>query len=313
MNFRHVISTSQFLNQDLLSDLFALADEMERGDQGKTLAPTLRNKIMATVFYEPSTRTRFSFECAMQKLGGSIITTENAASFSSAAKGESLQDSIRVISGYADVIVLRHPEKGSSQIASEVSSVPIINAGDGAGEHPTQALLDLYTIKKELGTLENLKIAVVGDLLHGRTVHSLTHLLTLYPTNTIYLVSPSQLQLPDNYKENLRNTGVSFQEFGDLKEVLGNADVVYMTRIQKERFSSEEEYEKLKSSYVFDRRALSLLKESAIILHPLPRVTEISSLQVDQDRRAAYFRQAKNGVYIRMALLQMILGNEKNP
>lgn len=308
MQFNHIISTKQFLDTNILDKLFSLADEMEKLDKQNKLPNPLKGKILAALFYEPSTRTRFSFETAMHKLGGSVISTENAAQFSSAIKGETLQDSIRIISGYADVIVIRHYQEGAARLASEVSSVPIINAGDGIGEHPTQALLDIYTIKKELGDINGLKIALIGDLLNGRTIHSLLPLLSLFDTQ-IFLVSPEQLKLPEKYKAILREKKIKFEETANLEEVLGKADVFYVTRVQKERFNNLEEYEKLKSCFAIDKQSMEKIKEKAVIMHPLPRITEIST-EIDSDKRAAYFRQAKNGLYIRMALLQSIL--EKN-
>lgn len=304
--FGHIISTKQFLDVNVLDRLFRLADEMEQRDKENKLPNSLSGKVLATLFYEPSTRTRFSFEAAMHKLGGSVIATENASQFSSVMKGESLKDTIKIIGGYADAIVLRHYKEGSTRIASEVSPVPIINAGDGAGEHPTQALLDLYTIKKELGKIENLGIALIGDLLNGRTIHSLIHLLALYPLK-IYLVSPAQLRLPKKYKDYLTERKIKFEELTDLKGALNKIDVFYVTRIQKERFESKQGYEQLKDSYIIDKKLLEQLKATSIIMHPLPRVNEISP-EIDSDKRSAYFRQAKNGLYIRMALLQMILG-----
>lgn len=305
MRFKHIISVKQFLDINALDKIFQLADEMEK----KELQCFLRGKILATVFYEPSTRTRFSFESAMHKLGGSVVTTESAPHFSSVTKGETLQDTIKVISEYVDVIVLRHYEEGSAKIASEASSVPIINAGDGIGEHPTQALLDLYTIKKELGKIDNLKIALIGDLLYGRTIHSLIYLLALYKRVKIFLVSPNQLKLPEKYKDYLVQNKIEFEELTDLQKILDEIDVLYVTRIQKERFKSKQEYEKVKDAYIVDRKIVNQLKENAIIMHPLPRVNEIS-LEVDDDKRAAYFRQAKNGLYIRMALLRLIFNSE---
>ncbi len=309
MKLNHVISTKQFLDLSFLDKLFRLADEMQENDKNNNLPSPLKDKVLAAVFYEPSTRTRFSFESAMYKLGGGVITTESASHFSSAIKGESLSDSIKVISSYADVIVLRHPKKGSAKLASQVSDVPIINAGDGTGEHPTQALLDLYTIEKELGHLDNLRVSLVGDLLNGRTIHSLLILLSLYKNIKFFFVSPPQLALPREYKEHLKKKRIDFKEVTDINEVLDKTDVLYMTRVQKERFKSEYEYQKLKNAYVLDKKTLQKLNKNAIIMHPLPRVTEIS-IEVDSDKRAAYFRQAKNGLYIRMALLKMILEGE---
>ncbi|MBU1199232.1 MAG: aspartate carbamoyltransferase [Nanoarchaeota archaeon] len=311
MILRHIISTKQFLDTSLLDKIFRLADKMESREKANTLPNYLRNKIMVAVFYEPSTRTRFSFEAAMYKLGGEVITTESAGHFSSAIKGESLTDSIKIISGYADVIVLRHPTKGSAKIAADVSEVPVINAGDGTGEHPTQALLDIYTIEKELGRLENLNIALVGDLLNGRTIHSLLILLSLYKKIKFYLVAPKKLQLPKEYKEHLKKKKITFEEVEDVQQVLDKVDVLYMTRVQKERFKTEHEYNQLKSFYVIDKAALKKLNKKAIIMHPLPRVIEITP-EVDKDKRAAYFRQAKNGLYIRMALLKMIIDGLKH-
>ena len=305
----HIISTKQFLDKNFLDEFFLLTDKIEKMDQKNGLKNILKGKILASLFYEPSTRTRFSFEAAMQKLGGSVISTESAEHFSSVTKGESLQDTVRIISSYSDVIVLRHYKEGSAEIASKFSLVPVINAGDGKGEHPTQALLDLYTIKKELGKIDNLEIALIGDLLNGRTIHSLLHLLTLYKVK-IYLVSPLQLKLPDKYKNYLKERGIEFKEFTNLDEILDKIDVLYVTRVQKERFKSKKEYEKLKDFYKIDKTILDKIKDKAIIMHPLPRVSEIST-EVDNDKRAAYFRQAKNGLYIRMVLLRMILNDNK--
>jgi aspartate carbamoyltransferase catalytic subunit len=265
---------------------------------------------MATLFYEPSTRTRLSFESAMTRLGGSVIGTEAASHFSSAVKGESLPDTIRIVGRYADVIVIRHPQEGSSRTAAECSPVPVINAGDGAGQHPTQALLDMYTIKRELGRLDNLSVAMTGDLLYGRTVHSLTYLLAHYSDIRLSFLSPEQLRIPLNLRQYLKRKGIHFKESTSMEDAVQEADVLYMTRIQKERFASEAEYGKLKGCYVIDKRILALMKKKSIIMHPLPRVDEISP-EADSDPRAAYFRQAENGLYIRMALLKMILGDGK--
>lgn len=309
MTLHHVLSAHQFLDTALVEELFSLASALEENDKNRALAPSLKGRVLATVFYEPSTRTRFSFETAMLKLGGQVVTTESASHFSSAIKGESLEDSIRIISGYADAIVLRHFERGASQRAAQVSSVPVINAGDGDGEHPTQALLDLYTIKKETGRLNNLRIALVGDLLYGRTIHSLVTLLTCFDRITIHLISPPQLRLPEPYKDVLRSKGIPFEESAALDALDHSVDVVYATRVQKERFAKEEDYLRLKDAYRIDRGVMEKLYQRAIVMHPLPRVTEIAP-EVDRDPRAAYFRQARNGLYIRMALLQMVLGGD---
>jgi len=308
MKPKHILSTQQFSNEQVLKDIFKKADIFEKADrQGKTLK-LLQNKILACVFYEASTRTRFSFESAMIKLGGQVISTESAGYFSSAIKGETLEDSVRVISGYADMIVLRHNERGAAERASKVSLVPMINAGDGDGEHPTQALLDLYTIQKELKRTDSLKIGLVGDLLYGRTIHSLIYLLSLSHNIEISLISPKELKLPKKYKLFLNSQKIKFTEMTDLRNALSKLDVLYMTRIQKERFDSIKLYEQVKNSFILNKKFLSKLNKNAIIMHPLPRINEISQ-EVDNDSRAAYFRQAKNGLYIRMALLDFVSNN----
>ncbi len=306
MNLKHILSTKQFLDKNVIRDIFRIADSFKKANTINKVPQILTNKILACVFYEPSTRTRFSFESAMLKLGGEVISTESASQFSSATKGETLEDSIRVIGGYANAIVLRHPDSGSAQKASAVSSVPIINAGDGTGEHPTQALLDLYTIKKELGRLDNLTIGMIGDLLNGRTIHSLIHLLSLYNNITIYLISPQELKLPNKYKEILKKNKIKFIETDGLEKTLSKLDVVYMTRVQKERFSSLKLYEKVKNVFILNKKSLQKLPPKSIIMHPLPRTSEINP-EIDTDSRSAYFRQAQNGLYIRMALLSIIL------
>lgn len=297
---KHIVSVDQFLNKSYLDFIFKQAKNLENKNK---LPQTLKGLHFATLFYEPSTRTRLSFESAILKLGGTLVSTENAAEFSSAIKGETLEDTIKIVSSYVDAIILRHNVKGAAEIASNVSSVPIINAGDGVGEHPTQALLDLYTIKKELHKIEGLKIALVGDLLNGRTIHSLLPLLSIYKGIVIYLVSPKSLMLPRDLRNKLIKNGVEFKEFEEMEYILEKIDVLYMTRIQKERFKSKIEYEKVKNSYVINLKTLEKLNKKAIVMHPLPRVNEIAP-EVDKDKRAAYFRQAKNGLYIRMALLQ---------
>jgi len=306
MDFKHILSTQQFLNKKVLVDIFRKADKFERADRQGKIPKLLQDKILSCVFYEPSTRTRFSFESAMLKLGGQVITTESAGHFSSAIKGETLEDSVRIISGYSDMIVLRHNKHGAAERAAKVSPVPIINAGDGDGEHPTQALLDLYTIQKELGHIDNFKIAMVGDLLYGRTIHSLIYLLSLSHNVELFLVAPLELKLPPKYKSFLNSRKIKFSESDNLESVLSKVDVLYMTRIQKERFSSARLYERVKNSFVLNKKLLDKLNKRAVIMHPLPRVNEISR-EVDDDKRAAYFRQAKNGLYIRMALLSFLL------
>ena len=304
MRLNHLIESQQ-LTIDILFSLFESADKLR-----ETSSEKLKGKILATLFYEPSTRTRLSFESAMLKLGGQVIGTENAKEFSSAIKGESLEDSTRIIADYADCIVMRHFEEGAAARAAEVSSVPIINAGDGKGQHPTQALLDVYTIYREFGRLDNLKIAMVGDLASGRTVRSLCYLLSKFKGNEIIFVSPENLKMKDDIKQYLEKYEVKFREESDLSKVLPEADVIYMTRIQKERISVQD-YEKAKGKYVIDTSTLNLIKPEARIMHPLPHVEEIDlPVSVEMtDKRIAYFRQAENGLFIRMALLVLMLGD----
>lgn len=306
---QHILTTKQFQNKKVLKSIFREASALEKKDRAGKVPQTLRGKIIATLFYEPSTRTRFSFETAMLRLGGQVITTENARDFSSAIKGETIEDTVRVIGGYADAIVLRHPENGTAKKASEASPVPVINAGDGSGEHPTQALLDIYTIKKELGRVDNLKIGLVGDLLYGRTIHSLINLLVIFKNIEVFLVSPKELRLPEEYKTILRKSGIRFSEKDNLEEVMPFSDVLYVTRIQKERFKSQKLYERIKNSFVINKKMLEKFPKKSIIMHPLPRVKEISS-EIDMDKRAAYFRQAKNGLYVRMVLLKNCLAKK---
>lgn len=293
----HIISASQF-DKKFINDLFLIADRVKTGEVKNNL---LKNKIMATVFYEPSTRTRLSFESAMLRLGGQVISTENASEFSSAAKGETLEDTIRILNSYCDVIVLRHFNIGASKTASEFSKVPVINAGDGNGEHPTQALLDLYTIFSKFER-KKITVSLVGDLLNGRTIHSLSYLLSIYPGIKLIFISPKQLSIPQNLKKHLIDTKVSFTETENLESSLSVSNVIYMTRIQKERFRSLALYKKYFGKYVINNSLLKMIKDSAIIMHPLPRVNEIEP-EVDKDQRALYFEQARNGVYIRSALL----------
>jgi aspartate carbamoyltransferase catalytic subunit len=300
---KHVLSVKQFTDKALLHDLF------ESAAQFQALAPAeypkpLRHLTLATIFYEPSTRTRLSFETAIQKLGGQLITTENAGEFSSTMKGESLEDTIRAINAYADGIILRHPEAGSAERAAKVSNAPIINAGDGASEHPTQALLDVYSIQKAQGKINGLKIGLVGDLLYGRTVHSLIPLLSLYNVE-FYLIAPKSLQMPKEYLDQLDKQSVPYTMLDSWQDVIGSVDIIYMTRIQKERFKSVEEYQALKDSFILTMDDVRQMKQDAAILHPLPRVNEIAPA-VDDDRRARYFEQVKNGLFLRMALLNHI-------
>lgn len=300
---QHIVAVEQF-ERSWIEHLFAEADAMR---ELPATAEPLRGKILASIFYEPSTRTRLSFESAMMRLGGNVISTENAREFSSAIKGETVEDTIRMVSGYADAIAMRHHEEGALARAVAVAEVPILNAGDGPGEHPTQALLDLYTIHHELGRIDDLRIAMVGDLKYGRTVRSLSLLLRQTNNCHIIFVAPPQVDMRDDIKDALDAAGVSWEEQPDLDAAMGTADVVYQTRIQKERFANEAEYLEVKGTYVITESQMNLLADHAIVMHPLPRVDEIA-VEVDADPRAAYFRQAKNGVYVRMALLKLLLG-----
>ena len=302
----HVLESQQF-SRELLDEIFERADAM-RADP-RRVAGRLRGRIMAALFYEPSTRTRLSFESAMLRLGGRTIGTDNAREFSSAAKGETLEDTVRILGGYADVIVLRHHEAGAAARAAAVSDVPVINAGDGKGQHPTQALLDLYTIKKELGRVDGLRIAMVGDLANGRTVRSLSYLLSKFDGVELVFVAPPAVAMGRDIKSHLDERGVSYRETEELDAVLPEVDVVYQTRIQKERFGSRlDEYRRVSGIYIMDARAMSLMRPTAVLMHPLPRVGEITP-DVDRDPRAAYFRQARNGLFIRMSLLRLLLGS----
>jgi len=302
----HVIESQQF-DRDLLEMVFKTADQLKEDLYNeRRFANTLQGKIMASLFYEPSTRTRFSFESAMLRLGGSVITTENAREFSSAAKGESLADSTRIMNGYADVIVMRHNEAGSAARAAEISEIPVINAGDGAGQHPTQALLDLYTIVDAFNGVDNLKIAMVGDLRYGRTVRSLSYLLTKYANVEIVFVSPPVCKMEGDIKAYLDRNNLVWREESDLAAVASEVDCIYMTRIQKERFHSPDDYLEAAGKYILTTERVAAMKPEAIIMHPLPRVDEIPK-EVDDDPRARYFQQAQNGLYIRMALLVLLL------
>jgi aspartate carbamoyltransferase catalytic subunit len=303
MKLHHCIESQQF-TRELLYELFEKADELKIKNSN-----SLDGKILASLFYEPSTRTRLSFESAMLRLGGQVIGTENAKEFSSAIKGESLEDTTRIISAYCDVIVIRHNEEGAAKICSEVSKVPVINAGDGKGQHPTQALLDVYTIYKEFGRVNELKIAMVGDLSSGRTVRSLCYLLGKFEKNEIIFVSPENLRMKEDIREYLMKHNISFREENDLNKILCEADIIYMTRIQKERMTIED-YEKAKGKFVINAENFNLVKPDSRIMHPLPHVEEID-LPVtieNSDKRIAYFKQAENGLYARMALLDNILG-----
>ncbi|KAG6557730.1 hypothetical protein Mapa_000496 [Marchantia paleacea] len=303
-----VLEAQQF-DRELLNSIFEVAQQMEEIEKERDSSRThvLEGFLMATLFYEPSTRTRLSFESAMKRLGGEVLTTENAREFSSAAKGETLEDTIRTVEGYADLIVLRHFDSGAAKRAAEVANVPVINAGDGPGQHPTQALLDMYTIQREIGRLDNIKVGLVGDLANGRTVRSLAYLLARYSGVKIFFVSPDVVKMKDDIKEYLDSRNVDWEESADLMDVASQCDVVYQTRIQRERFGDRIDlYNEARGKYIVDSKVMEVLQPHAVILHPLPRLDEIT-VDVDADPRAAYFRQAKNGLYIRMALIKLLL------
>ncbi len=299
-----ILSVKQFSRDDL-EYIFDVAHEMRVMVQHVGTFDLLKGKILASLFYEPSTRTSSSFTSAMERLGGSVIPI-NEVRYSSVSKGESLPDTVRTLECYADVIVLRHPEVGASALAAKYARKPIINAGDGVGEHPTQALLDLFTVVEELGEVDGLTVTMLGDLKYGRTVHSLARLLSLFQVNINY-VSPEILRMPPEIIEELNSKGVPQAEHSSLEAVLPKTDVLYVTRVQKERFENLEDYERVKDAFVIDAGTMSRAKERMIVMHPLPRVNEIS-MDVDDDPRAAYFRQMEYGLYVRMALLAMVLG-----
>ena len=301
---QHILSVRQFSREDL-EYTFAVAADMRTMVQRVGTFDLLKGKVLANLFYEPSTRTSSSFIAAIERLGGSAIPI-NEVRYSSVSKGESLPDTVRTLECYSDVIVLRHPETGAAATAAKYCRKPIINAGDGAGEHPTQALLDLFTIHEELGHIDGLTITMVGDLKYGRTVHSLARLLALYNIRLNY-VSPEILRMPPALIEELRARGVPQAQQTDLEAVLAESDVLYVTRVQKERFEDESLYESVKGSYVITPDTLTRAKQRMIVMHPLPRVGEIA-MEVDDDPRAAYFRQMEYGLYVRMALLAMVLG-----
>lgn len=300
---KHVVSVKQLSDPALLNKLFKRADELQAMPL-KDYPKPLQHMTLATLFYEPSTRTRLSFETAIQNLGGNLISTENAGQFSSAAKGETIADTVKVTGTYAEGIVMRHPEIGSAEQAAKASSVPIINAGDGAGEHPTQALLDVYSIYRSKSQFEGLKIGFAGDLLNGRTVHSSVQLVANFKVE-LFLMSPNSLQLPQKYLDILDEQGIKYTIVNNWQEVLPVIDVLYMTRVQKERFKLIEDYQAVKDDFILTLDLAKQMKDDAIILHPLPRVNEIA-VEVDDDPRAHYFQQVKNGLFVRMALLEQI-------
>jgi aspartate carbamoyltransferase len=301
---KDILSVKQFSRDDL-ENIFGVAHEMREMVERVGTFDLLKGKILASLFYEPSTRTSSSFTSAMERLGGSVIPI-NEVRYSSVSKGESLPDTIRTLECYADVIVLRHPEIGSAALAAQYARKPVINAGDGVGEHPTQALLDFFTIVEELGQVDGLTVTMLGDLKFGRTVHSLARLLSLYGVRLNY-VSPEILRMPQEIIAELDEKGRPQGEHTSLEAVLPETDVLYVTRVQKERFADQAEYESVKGAYVITPETMSQAKEHMIVMHPLPRVGEIS-MEVDDDPRAAYFRQMEYGLYVRMALLAMVLG-----
>jgi aspartate carbamoyltransferase catalytic subunit len=300
---QHAISIQQFADKSVLGVLFKRAAELQNM-QPEDYPKPLLHKTLATVFYEPSTRTRLSFEAAIQNLGGRLITVENASGHSSAKKGESLEDTIRTINAYADGIILRHPEIGSAGRAAAISDAPVINAGDGASEHPTQALLDAYTIFRAKGGLDGLHVAVVGDLLNSRTERSLIYLLALFDI-TMYLIAPKSQHLPEKDIKYLKQHKVSFTELESWQEVLPEIDVMYINRIQEERFAKREDFLAVRNSFTLTTKDVRCMKKTAIILNPLPRINEIDP-EVDKEPQAHYFQQVKNGLFVRMALLEQM-------
>lgn len=306
MKIQHVIQSQQF-TVPLIWELFNRTKQMEKIVR-KGGTKDYERYILATLFYAPSTRTRFSFESAMYRLGGKVLSTEQAQEFSSEIKGERLEDTIRIIGNYCDIIVLRHHEEGGASRAASVSKVPIINAGDGSGgQHPTQALLDLYTIYNELGTLDGLKVALIGALDKGRTARSLAYLLSKFERTKLYFIAPPELQIKEDILEHLEEKGVSYELLDSVDKVISEVDVIYQTRIDKDRLTNKNID---LSIYNITPNVLRKLKNNAIIMHPLPRSVEISR-EVDSDPRAAYFRQAENGLYVRMALITMLLDNNE--
>jgi aspartate carbamoyltransferase len=302
---KNILTVKQF-NRNDLEYIFSVAHEMRTMVERVGTFDLMKGKILANLFYEPSTRTSSSFMAAMQRMGGAVIPISEVK-FSSVAKGESLPDTVRTLGCYADVIVLRHPEVGSAALAARHAGKPVINAGDGVGEHPTQALLDTFAIREELGRLDNLNVTMLGDLKYGRTVHSLARLLTQFDGIKLNYVSPDLLRMPRDVMDEVAAKGLPQSEHTTLEKVLPKTDVLYVTRVQKERFEDADVYEKVKNTFVVNPKVMKIAKKDMIVLHPLPRVTEIS-MDFDDDPRAAYFRQMEYGLYVRMALLAMVLG-----
>ncbi len=300
MRNKSLVSITDFSKEDYLK-ILDTASEFEKN----SYQDLLHGNVIATLFFEPSTRTRLSFESAINRLGGKVIGFTDSST-SSTTKGETLYDTIRVVSNYSEMIVMRHPLDGSARYASEITNLPLINAGDGANQHPTQTLLDLYSIQKTQGTLNGLNIFMVGDLKYGRTVHSLLMALSEFKT-TFYFISPDELKIPEEYKLHLRSLGLKFTESKELNENIKGADIIYMTRVQKERFSDPIEYERTKNTYVLKNEMLEGTRENMRVMHPLPRVNEIHT-DVDVNPKAYYFQQTENGVYVRQAIISLILG-----
>jgi aspartate carbamoyltransferase catalytic subunit len=300
MKNRSLISINDYSREEIIK-LLDLAEDFEKNPNQKIL----EGKVIATLFFEPSTRTRLSFESAINRLGGKVIGFASKDS-SSVLKGESLKDTVKTVSNYCDLIILRHPLEGSARYASEVATVPVINAGDGANQHPTQTMLDLYSIRKTQYTLDNLNIFMVGDLKYGRTIHSLLMAMSYFNTK-YHFVSPEELRIPEEYKNFLQQHKLQYKEHIDFTDIIAEADIIYMTRIQRERFSDPMEYEKTKNSYALKRNMLENTKSNLKILHPLPRINEIND-DVDDSIQSYYFIQALNGVYTRMAIMSTILG-----
>ena len=304
MNNRNLISPMDFSKEEL-NEIFELAEKIISNP--KKFSHICDGKILATLFYEPSTRTRFSFESAMMRLGGNVLGFSEPNS-SSTAKGETLADTIKIVSIYSDIIAMRHPKEGSAKVASMYSDVPVINAGDGGHQHPTQTLTDLLTIKSQKGKLDGHKIGICGDLKNGRTVQSLISAMSRYDGTEFILISPKELVIPEYIREEvLKRNNIAFREVERIEDVITELDILYMTRIQKERFFNEEEYLRLKDSYILDMEKMNKAKDDMIVMHPLPRVNEIA-IEVDVDKRAVYFKQAEYGMYVRMALIAKLLG-----
>jgi aspartate carbamoyltransferase catalytic subunit len=297
---KSLVSIADYSKEDYLK-ILELAAKYEKNPRQNIL----QGYVIATLFFEPSTRTRLSFESAVNQLGGRIIGFSDSGT-SSASKGETLRDAIKIVSGYSDLIVMRHPVEGSARWASEMATVPVVNAGDGANQHPTQTLLDMYSIQKTQGTLDGLEIFMVGDLKYGRTVHSLLMAMSKFQT-TFHFISPDELKMPDVYKQHLDSMGLKYHEHKDFTDIIDQADILYMTRVQKERFSDPIEYERVKNVYILKNHMLENTKDNLKVLHPLPRVNEITE-DVDDNEKAYYFTQARNGVYARQAIITSILG-----